>query len=370
MADASSAWSDDTSLDFALEALGPHETVGPSVDELRRDPHLVAGAKNRALEHRIDVKQLSRFPAEAARRALELHRRSARRHAKRADRRERRGQLIGHSLGEVILRRVGRSVVEWKDGDRCDRCVRALRRQRPRRSPSQQGVTGDNDDSDANNYGGRSQPSRTLRHRRDNASLNSRAVAKRSLGDFMSARCNAASIAGGTSSRKVRSGAGVSVISFVKLSCADDARAGEWPASISYATDASEKMSLRASSARSPAACSGLMYSTVPSERPVPRQPCFRGFVAADGDAKVREHRFSILEKNVLRLDVAMNDAVAMRVVERARDLLNDAERIAGSEPSVARRSVAQRLAAYSRHHIEQHSARASESNSGRMCEC
>ncbi len=52
--------------------------------------------------------------------------------------------------------------------------------------------------------------------------------------------------------------------------CAVGAVNGGAPASISYRTAASAYTSLRASRRRSPAACSGLMYSAVPGAKPVP----------------------------------------------------------------------------------------------------
>ena len=49
-------------------------------------------------------------------------------------------------------------------------------------------------------------------------------------------------------------------------------------------------------------------------------------------DAEVREHRVPFLEQNVLRLDVAVDDSLAMRVRERVRDLHENAHRIAHRE--------------------------------------
>jgi hypothetical protein len=43
------------------------------------------------------------------------------------------------------------------------------------------------------------------------------------------------------------------------------------------------------------------------------------------GDAKVGDERPPVREENVLRLDVAVNDVVAMRVAQRARDIAKDA---------------------------------------------
>ena len=63
-------------------------------------------------------------------------------------------------------------------------------------------------------------------------------------------------------------------------------------------------------------------------------------------------------EQNVVRLDVAMDDAAAVRVDERARDVLEDAHRFAHGERA-ARQSRAQRLALDERHDEERQRRRA-----------
>ena len=59
-------------------------------------------------------------------------------------------------------------------------------------------------------------------------------------------------------------------------------------------------------------------------------------------------------EQNVLGLDVAMDDAVAMRVVERDRHLDRDLHRVVDRELAFAIEPLAQRFAGDERHHVVQ----------------
>ena len=49
-------------------------------------------------------------------------------------------------------------------------------------------------------------------------------------------------------------------------------------------------------------------------------------------DAEVGDERLAVMQENVLGLDVAVDDAVAVRVVERARDFGRDAHRVVDRE--------------------------------------
>src|SRR5438105_13211051 len=53
----------------------------------------------------------------------------------------------------------------------------------------------------------------------------------------------------------------------------------------------------------------------------------FRG-TDRPGDPEIGHHRLTFLQQNVLRLDIAMNDLVPMRVVERAGNLYCQPERL------------------------------------------
>ena len=79
----------------------------------------------------------------------------------------------------------------------------------------------------------------------------------------------ASSAAAGTLGRTARTLGGGSLSLLATIAWAVGPAQGDSPASISYSTAASEYWSLRASSARSPAACSGLIYAGVPTAKPV-----------------------------------------------------------------------------------------------------
>ena len=73
-----------------------------------------------------------------------------------------------------------------------------------------------------------------------------------------------------------------------------------------------------------------------------------------EGDAEVGHQRAAVVQQDVLRLDVALHDPPAVRVVERAGDLGGDAHRVGNRELLLAVQPVAQRLALHVRHHIEE----------------
>src|SRR4029079_17667104 len=83
-------------------------------------------------------------------------------------------------------------------------------------------------------------------------------------------------------------------------------------------------------------------------------QPISAGFSARHGDAEVRKHCLAFVEQDVLRLDVAMHDALSMRVVQRRRDLPGDAECLVEAELPLSIELGAQRFAADERHYVEE----------------
>ena len=78
-------------------------------------------------------------------------------------------------------------------------------------------------------------------------------------------------------------------------------------------------------------------------------------FGAADGerDPEIGHQRLPILQEDVLRLDVTMHDALAVRVVECGRHLRGDPDRLVDRQLLLVHDPVAQRLAFDERHHIE-----------------
>ena len=115
-------------------------------------------------------------------------------------------------------------------------------------------------------------------------------------------------------------------------------------------------MSARASTA-SPSACSGDRYSGVPKMTPAWVLAC-RLRLGDLGDAEVEDlHDVALAvafdQHDVLRLEVTVDDAGGVRVLERAQHLAHDAERARRGHWSGADR-VGQRLAGEELHHQEQ----------------
>jgi hypothetical protein len=60
----------------------------------------------------------------------------------------------------------------------------------------------------------------------------------------------------------------------------------------------------------------------------------------------------SVVQQNVLGLDVAVNDPFAMRVIESIRDFLGEHHRIIDGELSLAVEQTAKRFAFHERHYV------------------
>ena len=94
--------------------------AGCSVDELRGDPHALAGAADRAFEHRAHAE----FAADGAnvdRASLIGEARVARDHRQAGDLRQIGDDVFADAVGEILLLRIARHVGERQNGDRCSR---------------------------------------------------------------------------------------------------------------------------------------------------------------------------------------------------------------------------------------------------------
>ena len=87
-------------------------------------------------------------------------------------------------------------------------------------------------------------------------------------------------------------------------------------------------MSLRASRSRSPRRLLGAHVLHRADREPGSRQAIPTGFGERERDAEVRDQRLAVVQEDVLGLDVAMDDALPVCVVERAGDLSHDSNRL------------------------------------------
>jgi hypothetical protein len=99
------------------------------------------------------------------------------------------------------------------------------------------------------------------------------------------------------------------------------------PESMRYSVTPSEKRSVEGARSPLPAHCSGDMYSGVPRNSILRRRR--RRPVLDVRDAEVAQADASLLvEQNVRGLHVAVDDARAVRAVQRVRDLQRDLQRM------------------------------------------
>jgi hypothetical protein len=76
------------------------------------------------------------------------------------------------------------------------------------------------------------------------------------------------------------------------------------------------------------------------------------------GDAEVDDDRVTAREQDVSGLDVAMDDAVLVRVRERVGDVARDRDRVGNRQLLLARDALAQRLALHEGEHMIEQAAR------------
>jgi len=100
------------------------------------------------------------------------------------------------------------------------------------------------------------------------------------------------------------------------------------------------------------------MYCGVPSESPVCVMRAPPALETASAIPEVRDDRLPGLNENVLGLEVAVNDAARVRVVERVGDSDRDAHRLVDRELLLTLEPMPQALAFDVRHDVVQQPAR------------
>jgi len=78
------------------------------------------------------------------------------------------------------------------------------------------------------------------------------------------------------------------------------------------------------------------------------------GAGGGERDAEVGHQRAAVVQQDVLRLDVAVDDPLPVGVVKRARHLAGDPHRIGDRQLLLPRQPVPQRFPLHVRHHVEQ----------------
>jgi len=82
------------------------------------------------------------------------------------------------------------------------------------------------------------------------------------------------------------------------------------------------------------------------------------GALHGERDTEIGHERLAIVQQDVLRLDVAVNDILPMRVVKRARHFACDAHGLGDRQLALTLESRALRLAGHERHHVVQQAVR------------
>ena len=301
-------------VELPVVRLGPEVAIGLGVDELRDDAHAIAGATYAAVEQRGGAERRADL-AQALRALLERHDRVARDHLERADLGEMRDDVLGDAVGEVLVLRIGAQVAEGKHGD--GGRARARRRRRDERrgelADGGEAVGGDlgegahdrlvhrrGDGVAQPAHGGHRihQPLGDDRGRR-------RAAVRRLAGEQLVQHAGEAVLIAATVGALVERLLGAHVLRRAD----DESRAGD---------------ARRLRGAR------------------------------GERDAEVGDHRLALVDEDVLRLDVAMDDVARVRVVERRRDLPRDGDGVVDREIALAVEPVAERLALEEGHDVEQ----------------
>ena len=86
-------------------------------------------------------------------------------------------------------------------------------------------------------------------------------------------------------------------------------------------------------------------------------EPLSRCLPHGPGDPEIGDHRLAFLQQDVLGPDVAVQDPLAVRVVERRCHLAADLQYLLGREPDLTVQPIAQRLALREGHHVVEQTA-------------
>ena len=106
--------------EISFVAFGPELLVSGHLDQLGGDPYSFTGTQHTSLDHGVDI-QLAGNLSQGFANTLIGHRGRTGDHAYCADLPEVRDQLVGHSVGEIILRSIIGKVFQWQHCQGADR---------------------------------------------------------------------------------------------------------------------------------------------------------------------------------------------------------------------------------------------------------
>ena len=117
------------------------------------------------------------------------------------------------------------------------------------------------------------------------------------------------------------------------------------------------------------------MYAGVPNANPVSVSRSAAGGVQRAGDPEVRHHGFAVGQQDVLRLDVAVDDSVAMGVVESIGDLARDPHGLVYGQLGLGDQPVSEGAALHEGHGVVEQRPNVAATTLpaswiGRMCGC
>ena len=298
--------------------LRPEVLIRPRIDELGDDPHSISDAPYAPLEHRRH-RELRRDLPKALLPLLERHHRGTRDHVEGAHLRELGDDVLGDSVGEVLVLRVRAEVEERQHGNGPWHGVRWGGRrerlhERPRRRESVSRVSGERLHERVLDGGRDRGPQAADGGHRVGQALGDNGLCRRT---------------------RVRRLAGEGLVQ-------QAAEAVHVAAPIDLAL------------------ARGLLRTHVlgrPHHQPGLGQPHIRRGAYRQRDPEVRDDGFAFVEQDVLRLDVTVDHLPLVRVIERGGDLPGDAQRLVDAKLLLASELAAQRFAPDVGHDVEEEPA-------------